>query len=201
MAWRSFWDELHNTEAGIPSKKAKASFPPGNDIKTSKDSTKRDTNIQTELQESTKAGAAECTESRRPKPPNRNGKVTWDQLLSDMPQHKILLRHSRNLKSNRERKEPREENGTHRKKWKTLQTPRQLLRRCNSTWGSSRKTNLSWIVTILSNCVDKNESKNCGGLQIEDLRRSKPLLTGLIRLMAGGNWEKNYHWRASIVHT
>ena len=72
--------------------------------------------MQTELQEPTKAGAAERTESRRPKSPNRNGKVASDQLLSDMPQCKILLRHSCNLKLNREGKEPREEDGTYRKR-------------------------------------------------------------------------------------
>ena len=135
--------------------------------------------MQTELQEPTKAGAAERTESRRPKSPNRNGKVASDQLLSDMPQCKILIRHSCNLKSNREGKEPREEDGTYFKRWETSQTPRILLSRHNSTWGSSRRTSI---------CADKNELKNCGGPQIGDSRRSKLSLN--IRLMAGGKLGK-----------
>jgi len=50
-------------------------------------------------------------------------------------------------------------------------------------------------------CVDKNEMKNCDGTQIWDPRRSKLLLTGLIWLVAGGSWGKNYHRKASIVYT
>ena len=45
------------------SKKVRACSFPGNGTKTLKYSTKRDTNIQTELQEPTKAEAVECTES------------------------------------------------------------------------------------------------------------------------------------------
>ena len=134
MAWTS-WVVQHQSRHSIKNSNCIFYY-----IKTPKDSIKRDTNIQTELQETAKAGAAECTESRRPKPPNRNGKVASDQLLSDMPQCKILIRHSCNLKSNREGKEPREEDGTHRKRWETSQTSRILLSRHNSTWGSSRRT-------------------------------------------------------------
>ena len=64
----------------------------------------------------TNAGAVERSDSRRPKPRNLNGKVACVQLLSEIPQHKILLRHSRNLRSKCEGKEPKEEDGTQRKR-------------------------------------------------------------------------------------
>ena len=85
-------------------------------MKTSKVSTKCDTKIREELQDPTNEGAAEHSDSCRPKPPNLNGKVACVQLLSEIPQHKILLRHSHNLRSKCEGKEPKEEDGTQRKR-------------------------------------------------------------------------------------
>ena len=78
--------------------------------------TKRDSEIRAELQDPTKAGAAEHSDSHTPKPPNFYGKVVCVQLLSEMPQRKILRRHSHNLRAKREGKEPKEEDGTQRKR-------------------------------------------------------------------------------------
>ena len=155
-AWRSTWVELCITETDISFKKVRAHSSPGNDINTSKDATNHDTKVRTELQDPTKAGATEHLDSRRPKPPNLNGKVVCVQLLSEKPQHSILLRHSCNLWSKREGKEPKEKDDTQCKRWVTL---RQLLSRCNSTSTLSRSISLSWIATILSNWTVKRIHK------------------------------------------
>jgi len=58
---------VQHRSTDIPSKKVRASFSPGNDIKTSKDSIKHDTNTQTELQNSQKL---EQQSTQHPKGPN-----------------------------------------------------------------------------------------------------------------------------------
>ena len=98
-AWRSTWVKLCITETDISFKKVRARHSsPGNGTNTSKDATKCDTKIRTELcriQE-------QQLDSWRPKPPNLNGKVACVQLLSEKSLHNILLRHSRSLRSKRE---------------------------------------------------------------------------------------------------
>jgi len=79
------------------------------------------------------------------------------QAPSEILQLMILLRHSHNLKSKHDG--PREEEGTQRKRWVTLQTLKQLLSKCSSTWESSSKASLSWTLDIFSIWKDKKETK------------------------------------------
>ena len=81
------------------SKNDRAPSSPGSGIEVSEDPTKHDTKIQVKLQDPIKAGLAECFESRNPIPPNQKGNVACNQAPSEMLQHMILLRHSRNLES------------------------------------------------------------------------------------------------------
>ena len=106
---------MHHRNRHIFFKNVRAYSSPANGINTSKIAIKRDTRIQTELQDPTKAGAAERLDSQRPKPPNLNGRVVCVQLLSEKPQRSILLRHSRSVRSKQEGNEPKKENCTQHK--------------------------------------------------------------------------------------
>ena len=115
----------------------------GKDEVTSKLGVSWDTKMWTELHDPRKAGCEEGLNSRRPK---QNGKVAWDQPLSEMLQHKILLRQLRRLESNKDGKQPKDEDGTQRSKCIiTLHTLIQLLSKCNSTWGLQRSASFSWM--------------------------------------------------------
>ena len=54
--------------------------------------------MQTELHDPTKAGAAKCSDSQRPKPPNLNGKVACVQLV-DLEDPQVELHLLRNYLS------------------------------------------------------------------------------------------------------
>ena len=77
---------------------------------TSKVGAKRDTKIQAELQEPRKAGRDECCNSRKPKPPIQKGRVACNHALSE---HIILLRQLRRSESNKDGKQPKDEEGIH----------------------------------------------------------------------------------------
>ena len=80
---------------------------------------------------------------------------------------------------------------TVRRRWLSLQTPRQLRRRCNSIWGLSRSRKRPCKTETLSIMESTKAAKTPGGPQIGDPKKTVPLESERItRRTDEGNSEK-----------
>ena len=95
-----------------------------------------------------------------PWPPRWMGRVDCSQAISEMDERDNVSRQQHRLASKQTSSSLILFIGTVRMIWLSLQRPRQLWRRCSSTWGTSRSGNWSWQTSILLTLLETDEAKN-----------------------------------------